>query len=154
MSPGGQCALGQCIWFSNYTFITGEPTLPGRYYLDYGYLDIYHLYLYPDYMRTFNDITINPGWDFDFTKTHPWRHPGTAPVYRWEVLLQRSTVCTVLYCTVLYCTALYCTVLCPAPAACTAATLTGVPWARASRVTTARAAAPRTDPAPRISPSR
>ena len=38
-------------------------------------------------MRTFNDITINPGWDFDFTKTHPWRHPGTAPVYRWEVLL-------------------------------------------------------------------
>ena len=105
MRPGGQCALGQCIWFSNYTFITGEPTLPGRYYLDHGYLSIY-LYLYPDYMRTFNDITINPGWEFDFTKTHPWRHPGSAPVYRWEVLL--SAALSVLYCTALYCTVLYC----------------------------------------------
>ena len=106
MRPGGQCALGQCIWFSNYTFITGEPTLPGRYYLDHGYLDIYHLYLYPDHMRTFNDITINPGWEFDFTKTHPWRHPGTAPVYRWEVLL--GAALSVLFCTALYCTVPYC----------------------------------------------
>ena len=65
-------------------------------------------------MRTFNDITINPGWDFDFTKTHPWRHPGTAPVYRWEGSLSAGlSVVYLLHCTVLHCTVLYCAVSSP-----------------------------------------
>jgi len=49
------------MWFSNYTFISGDPTLP-------------------DFMRTFQDINIG-GYPFDYTKTHPWRHPGSAPVF-------------------------------------------------------------------------
>merc|ERR1711976_666064 len=61
MSPGGQCATEACMWFNNFTFISGEPTLP-------------------DDMRTFQDMNIN-GFMYDFTKTHPWRHPGSAPIF-------------------------------------------------------------------------
>ena len=49
------------MWFTNYTFIEGEPTLP-------------------DYMVTFQDIHYGP-WDIDAYKTHPWKHPGSAPVF-------------------------------------------------------------------------
>ena len=54
MTPGAQCAgggdtgIGPCMWFSNYTFISGEPTLP-------------------DYMRTFQDLDIG-GYPYDYTK--------------------------------------------------------------------------------------
>ena len=54
MTPGAQCGgggdtnIGACMWFSNYTFISGEPTLP-------------------DYMRTFQDINIG-GYPYDYTK--------------------------------------------------------------------------------------
>jgi len=67
MSPGTQCysgyeyGAGACSWFSNYTFISGEPTLP-------------------DYMRTFQDANFG-GFPYDWTKTNPWRHPGSAPVW-------------------------------------------------------------------------
>ena len=49
------------MWFTNYTFIEGEPTLP-------------------DYMRTFDDIHYGP-WDIDLYKRNPWKHPGSAPVF-------------------------------------------------------------------------
>ena len=52
MTPEAQCAgggdtgVGPCMWFSNYTFISGEPTLP-------------------DHMRTFQDIDIG-GYPYDY----------------------------------------------------------------------------------------
>ena len=49
------------MWFTNYTFIEGEPTLP-------------------DYMVTFQDIHYGP-WDIDMYKSNPWKHPGSAPVF-------------------------------------------------------------------------
>lgn len=61
LKPGGQCEDGNCMWFSNYTFIEGEPTLP-------------------DYMRTFDDVHYGP-WDIDLYKRNPWKHPGSAPVF-------------------------------------------------------------------------
>ena len=57
MSPGTQCysgyeyGAGACSWFSNYTFISGEPTLP-------------------DYMRTFQDANFG-GFPYDWTKVKP-----------------------------------------------------------------------------------
>lgn len=67
--PGQQCAAGweqtssgSCMWFSNYTFIPGPPTLP------------------PD-MRTFQDMYIEGWGNIDFTATNPWRAPGTAAVF-------------------------------------------------------------------------
>jgi len=68
MSPSGQCAagyegagVGACSWFTNYTFISGEPTLPEE-------------------MRSWTDIVIG-GYHVDYTKTNPWRAPGSAPIY-------------------------------------------------------------------------
>ena len=68
MSPSGQCAagyegagVGACSWFTNYTFISGEPTLPEE-------------------MRSWTDIVIG-GFHVDYTKTNPWRAPGSAPIY-------------------------------------------------------------------------
>merc|ERR1719309_1182122 len=70
MSPGGQCAAGykldipgvktgaSCMWFNNYTMISGEPTIP-------------------EYMRTY--------WmDFggvDWYKNNPWKSPGSADIF-------------------------------------------------------------------------
>ena len=56
MSPGGQCATEACMWFNNFTFISGEPTLP-------------------DDMRTFQDMNIN-GFMYDWTKVriNPYRN--------------------------------------------------------------------------------
>ena len=54
MAPGAQCygggdtGIGPCMWFSNYTFISGDPTLP-------------------DFMRTFQDLSIG-GYPYDYTK--------------------------------------------------------------------------------------
>ena len=48
---------GACFWFSNYTFIPGNPTLP-------------------NYMRTYKDWFI-----YDWTAKHPWRAPGSAPIF-------------------------------------------------------------------------
>lgn len=65
MTPGMQCASGEvgaCMWFTNYTFISGPPTLT-------------------DEMRTFQDMYIEGMGDWDFTKTHPWRSPGSAPIF-------------------------------------------------------------------------
>jgi len=60
ITPGMQCGAGgeilSCNWFTNFTFISGPPTLP-------------------DEMRTFQDTDGN-----DWTVTHPWRSPGSAPL--------------------------------------------------------------------------
>ena len=48
---------GACMWFSNYTFIPGNPTLPKN-------------------MRTYKDWYI-----YDWTAKHPWRAPGSAPIF-------------------------------------------------------------------------
>ena len=67
MTPGGQCydglqtGPGACMWFNNYTFITGQPTLP-------------------DHMRTYQDVYYG-AYPFDWTKSNPWRHPGSAPIF-------------------------------------------------------------------------
>jgi len=64
LQPGGQCwAAGgtttpNCMWFTNFTFTDGEVRLP-------------------EWLRTYNDIY--PG--YDYTKAHPWRSPGRAPVF-------------------------------------------------------------------------
>ena len=67
MTPGAQCAgggdtgVGGCMWFSNYTFISGDPTLP-------------------DFMRTFQDIDIG-GYPFDYTKVSCYyvpEHPSNS----------------------------------------------------------------------------
>jgi len=66
LSTEARCAnngyeAGGCMWFTNQTFISGEPTLPEE-------------------LRTYQDMEIN-GMKFDFTKRNPWRHPGSAPVF-------------------------------------------------------------------------
>ena len=53
MSPATRCAPGElmvpkCMWFTNYTFITEEPTLP-------------------DTLRTYQDIVVD-GNKYDWTK--------------------------------------------------------------------------------------
>jgi len=64
LQPGGQCwAAGgtetpNCMWFTNFTFTDGEVRLP-------------------EWLRTYNDVY--PG--YDYTKAHPWRSPGRAPVF-------------------------------------------------------------------------
>jgi len=67
LTPGGQCraaglGVASCMWFTNFTFIPGQPTLP-------------------DEMRTFQDMYIEGMGNYDWTKTNPWRAPGSAPVY-------------------------------------------------------------------------
>merc|ERR1711872_284396 len=67
LTPGGQCraaglGVASCMWFTNFTFIPGQPTLP-------------------DEMRTFQDMYIEGMGNYDWTKTNPWRAPGFAPVY-------------------------------------------------------------------------
>ena len=60
MTPGLQCAAGNpgaCMWFTNYTFIPGYPTLP-------------------DDMRTFQDMYIEGMGNYDWTTKNPWRAPG------------------------------------------------------------------------------
>ena len=71
MRPGGQCQagdIGSCMWFNNYTFISGannflkkdvQHIFNNKYYLGEPTL--------PDYMRTFNDIEYGGG-QYDFTK--------------------------------------------------------------------------------------
>jgi len=67
MRPAAQCnagyeyGTGACSWFTNYTFISGEPTLPEE-------------------MRSWTDIVIG-GYHVDYTKKNPWRAPGSAPIY-------------------------------------------------------------------------
>lgn len=66
LSPATRCqdlGLGApaCMWFTNYTFVSGEPSLP-------------------PHMRTYQDLEFN-GTKYDWTKTHPWRRPGSAPVF-------------------------------------------------------------------------
>lgn len=68
MRAGSQCSPGcdlspqdqsycSCSWFTNYTFHTGEATLPAD-------------------MRTYQDVDGQ-----DWTVSMPWRAPGTAPVH-------------------------------------------------------------------------
>ena len=54
-ASGGSGRAG--MWFSNYTFIPGEPTLP-------------------KYMRTYNDW-----YSYDWTGRYPWIAPGSAPIF-------------------------------------------------------------------------
>eukprot|EP01048_Picozoa_sp_COSAG05_P006932 COSAG05_NODE_470_length_9504_cov_260.657629_7_plen_311_part_00 len=56
----GDCHNDACLWFSQPATISGEPTLP-------------------DYARTMH-VNVTSGPD-DFSRTMPWRAPGTAPVY-------------------------------------------------------------------------
>merc|ERR1719228_38811 len=63
ITPGMQCAFNApCMWFSNYTFISGPPTLP-------------------EDMRSFQDMYIEGLGNYDWTKTNPWRSPGSATLY-------------------------------------------------------------------------
>merc|ERR1711936_628815 len=63
ITPGMQCAVNApCMWFSNYTFISGPPTLP-------------------EDMRSFQDMYIEGLGNCDWTKTNPWRSPGSATLY-------------------------------------------------------------------------
>ena len=64
MSPGGQCATEACMWFNNFTFISGEPTLP-------------------DDMRTFQDMNIN-GFMYDWTKV--CRNPYKEFLANFEII--------------------------------------------------------------------
>jgi len=73
LSPGASCYAGyeytflddpgksgaNCLWYTNYTHIVGEPTLPPE-------------------MRTFPNI--EPYME-DYIATFPWMAPGSAPVY-------------------------------------------------------------------------
>ena len=75
MSPGLQCAQGyglnitgvvtpfetSCFWFNNYTFVE-EETLP-------------------EYMRTYDGYKIEEGKYVDYFGKHPWRSPGSAPIF-------------------------------------------------------------------------
>jgi len=62
--PGAQCwasggtETGNCMWFTNFTFTDGEVRLP-------------------EWLRTYAD----PYPGYDYTKAHPWRSPGLAPVF-------------------------------------------------------------------------
>mmetsp|Transcript_112753 Transcript_112753/g.158175 ORF Transcript_112753/g.158175 Transcript_112753/m.158175 type:complete len:345 (-) Transcript_112753:49-1083(-) len=59
IQSAGNCGNYECFWFSQIVNIPGEPTLP-------------------DYARTMN-LGISSG-PHDFSRTMPWRAPGTAPV--------------------------------------------------------------------------
>lgn len=59
-STAGTCNEGQCLWFSQPTTITGEPTLN------------------KPKLRTYNvNVNNGPG---DWSRKMPWRAPGAAPV--------------------------------------------------------------------------
>jgi len=61
--PAGPYAGTSCYWFTNDTFIPHSPTLDNS-------------------MRTYRDEEIISGFGpLDNTKHHPWRSPGSAPVY-------------------------------------------------------------------------
>jgi hypothetical protein len=57
---GADCARGECFWFSNNVEIPGPTTLPAS-------------------MRSMEPEV--EGGKRDVWRTHPWRAPGTAPVY-------------------------------------------------------------------------
>jgi len=59
LDQAGACENFECMWFSHPCEIPGEPTLDPKF-------------------RTFN-LGINDG-PMDWTRTAPWRAPGTAPV--------------------------------------------------------------------------
>lgn len=59
---GGDCFDYECFWFSQIVEIPGIPTVNESKY------------------RTIN-VDISDGSDKDFTKTMPWRAPGSAPVH-------------------------------------------------------------------------
>jgi len=71
MKSGRQCNSGQwlpkgrpafsCMWFTNNTQIPGEPTLD-------------------ESLRTYHNMTVFD-MSIDFTRQHPWRSPGAAPVF-------------------------------------------------------------------------
>merc|ERR1719295_808456 len=71
MQSGKQCASGPfvpghyvvpgCMWFTNYTFIPGEPTLD-------------------ESMRSYQNVKYG-GVEYDLYKTNPWRSPGAAFIH-------------------------------------------------------------------------
>ena len=54
--PAGIGAGNSCFWYTNYTFIEGDPTLP-------------------ESMRTYRNVV------GDIYRQHPWRSPGSAPIH-------------------------------------------------------------------------
>jgi hypothetical protein len=65
VTAGSDSAVGDCNWFTSSTTIPSEPTLCD-----------------PELLTVLNSIEHNCSDDHarDFTRKHPWRAPGTAPV--------------------------------------------------------------------------
>ena len=60
MERAADCLRGECMWFSQPTFVPGEPTVND------------------EALRTFN-VEVSEG-PTDYTRRNPWRAPGSAPV--------------------------------------------------------------------------